>query len=220
MTPYFRTLALVCILAGTSCEDTRQQKSDTKDPPMPSTTLSDYESAATKEVFRIDGGDVPWGDYGSILVHGMTAHLGREKSANGRLQLERTGPFVPPITFPGIGDIVVTDDMKQAMEKAGFQGISFHPVLKVHFVEVPWHTWDLKAEDPEYYPEEGEPEGYILDREHSPEVADAVGDLWEVVYEREGGGDFYGYMNVSNRAKSWFEASYPRWTSFRVVTKP
>ena len=187
---------------------------------MSPTTLADYEGTNTREVFRIGGGEVPWGDYGRILVHGMTAHLGREKTENGRLQLERTGPFVPPITFPGIGDIVVTDEMKQAMEKAGFRGVSFHPVFKVHFVEVPWHTWDLESDDPEFYPEEGEPEGYILDKEHSPKVADAVGDLWEVVYDREGDGDFFGYMNVSRRAKYWFETHYPRWTSFRIVTKP
>lgn len=53
--------------------------------------------------------EFPWGDYGAILVSGMTAHLGRE---DGLLQLERTGPFVPPLFMPGVGDIVVTEQFK------------------------------------------------------------------------------------------------------------
>src|SRR5262249_14925382 len=53
--------------------------------------------------------ETPWGDYGDILFHGMTAHLDRHDEM---LQLERTGPYMPPITFPGIGDIVVTDAFK------------------------------------------------------------------------------------------------------------
>src|SRR5262249_4504338 len=48
----------------------------------------------------------PWGDYCEILVQGMSTHLPRK---NGLIQLERTGPFVPPISFPGIADVVVTD---------------------------------------------------------------------------------------------------------------
>src|SRR5438105_2367736 len=67
----------------------------------------------------IEGGEVPWGDYGSILTHGMTAHLERRGS---QLQLERTGPFIPPISFPGINDIVVTTEMRDAMQRAGFRG--------------------------------------------------------------------------------------------------
>jgi hypothetical protein len=88
----------------------------------------------------------------------MSAHLGRKGGTDGPIQLEKTGPFVPPITFPGIGDIIVTDEMKQQMEKAGFRGIAFRPVEKTRIVEVPWHEWDLTAAEPDYYPEGGEPE--------------------------------------------------------------
>ena len=38
----------------------------------------------------------PWSDYGSILVHGMSGHLARSA---GRIQSERTGPFIPPLLF-------------------------------------------------------------------------------------------------------------------------
>jgi hypothetical protein len=49
----------------------------------------------TVQFFRLEAPEAPWGDYGSILQHGMTAHLGR--NPEGLAQLERTGPFIPPI---------------------------------------------------------------------------------------------------------------------------
>jgi hypothetical protein len=52
-----------------------------------------------------------WGDYGDMLQHGM-AH----RRTDGRLALERTGPYVPPITMPGIGDVVVTSDTRKLLE--------------------------------------------------------------------------------------------------------
>lgn len=41
------------------------------------------------------------------------------------------------------------------------------------------HRWDLDAEDPEQYPAGGQPEDYILRREHREDVADQMEDLWE-----------------------------------------
>ena len=70
---------------------------------------------------------MPWGDYGNILLTGMTSHLDRE---DGRLQLERTGPFVPPIALSGIADIVVTDAFRSALEASGLTGLRFQPVIK------------------------------------------------------------------------------------------
>ena len=45
------------------------------------------------------GSEPPWGDYGDVLVNGMSSG-GRDD--DGFIKLERTGPFIPPITFPGI----------------------------------------------------------------------------------------------------------------------
>ena len=201
------------------------------------------EPTDSTQIYLIDGGEPPWGDYGDILIHGMSAHLGR--NADGTIQLERTAPFIPPITFPGIDDIVVTSEMKAAMEAEGLRGVSFKPVDKTLIVDVPWHTWDLDAEDPPYYPEDGEPEGFILDKPHSPELAEQLGEIWEVVLEDgaemkraemnddttwdshfyyvEGswnGNDLFTveenrYMYASARAKLWFEENYPKWTSFK-----
>jgi hypothetical protein len=118
-----------------------------------------------------------WGDYGSILEHGMASHL---PGTNAKLALERTGPFIPPITLPGIGDIVLTSDARQSLESSGLSGFSFLPIEKVLIVELRWENWDLGAEEPAEFPDSGEPEDYILGQPHSLAAAAALGDLWEV----------------------------------------
>ncbi|HEX5081214.1 MAG TPA: hypothetical protein VFY40_04150 [Blastocatellia bacterium] len=122
--------------------------------------------------------DTPWGDYGRMLMHGMTSHLPR--TSEGLLQLERTAPFVPPITFPGISDLVVTDNFRQRLDSSGLTGLSFMPVKKARIVTLEWERWDRKAPKPAFYPESGEPEDYILSRRHNPKMAEVVGELWEI----------------------------------------
>ena len=119
----------------------------------------------------------PWGDYSDILIRGMSAHSERK---DGLIQLERTGPYIPPITLPGLGDIVVTDPFRKQLESSGLSGFSFQAVIKKHIVRLEWHIWDRSTKEPPEYPEGGEPEGYILDRPHSPEASQQLGDLWEV----------------------------------------
>ena len=48
-------------------------------------------------------------------------------------------------------------------------------------VELHWESWDLKAEDPPYFPDSGEPEDYILGQPDSPSASAALGELWEVI---------------------------------------
>jgi hypothetical protein len=119
----------------------------------------------------------PWGDYGDILQNGITMHSPR---VGGRLALERTGPYIPPITFPGLS-IVLTDAARILLESSGLTGFSFLPVEKKLIVELHWETWRLSAEEPADYPSSGEPEDYILGNPHSPSVAMAMGELWELV---------------------------------------
>ncbi len=119
-----------------------------------------------------------WGDYGSILINGMSRHLPRKDNL---IQLERTGPFIPPITMPGVMDIVVTSDIKSELEASSFTQLTFAPVLKARIVEYQWEQWDLTSEKPAEYPESGEPENYVLARPHSPSIAEQLGDLWEVI---------------------------------------
>jgi hypothetical protein len=184
--------------------------------------------------------EFPWGDYGAILVSGMTAHLGRE---DGLLQLERTGPFVPPLFMPGVGDIVVTEQFKAQMEASGLTGFLFRPVIKKHIVHLQWDEWDKKAPEPAVYPQTGEPEDYILLEPHSPSLAYNMESLWEVVLGQSasveriqvgshswdvsihlvlsswGGADLFkakgaGYNYVSARARQWLEKRVPEWVRF------
>lgn len=130
--------------------------------------------------FKIDGRSIlpeSWGDYGDILQHGMTAHSSR---IDGNLALERTGPYIPPITLPGIGDIILTTEAKRLLESSGLTGFAFRPVEKKLIVELHWENWDLNEEQPPEYPDSGEPEDYILGKKHSKTASDALGDLWEV----------------------------------------
>src|SRR5262245_26881145 len=99
--------------------------------------------------------------------------------AVGALQLERSGTFVPPITFPGIRDVLVTDQFRQRLETAEFSGLSFRPVAKAHIVRLDWRTWNPDA-DPIDMPESGEPEDLVLARSHDEALARAIGNLWEV----------------------------------------
>jgi hypothetical protein len=132
--------------------------------------------------YCVDSPEAPWGDYGDILIRGMAGHRPRK---DGLVQLERAGPFMPPITFPGIYEVVVTDALKRELEQAGLLGMAFRSVIKAHIVDLRWQEWETDAEEPREYPEGREPEGYILDRPHSPQLAAQLGDLWELYPVRE-----------------------------------
>jgi hypothetical protein len=129
-------------------------------------------------LYRLLPVEAPWGDYGNILMHGMSMHLDRHQ---GLIQLERTGPTIAPITFPGAGDIVVTQAFQIALEQSGLTGFSFQPVIKRRIVELDWEKWDMTAEEPEEYPDDGEPESYISSRPHETRAADELGILLELL---------------------------------------
>ncbi len=131
-------------------------------------------------IFRLLPVEAPWGDYGSILTHGMSMRLDRHQ---GLIQLERTGPTIAPITFPGAGDIVVTQAFQLALEQSGLTGFSFQPVIKRHIVDLDWEEWDITADDPEEDPDDGEPENYILRRPHETRAADELGILLELLLQ-------------------------------------
>jgi hypothetical protein len=200
------------------------------------------------EIYRLEHPPAPWGDYGAILMHGMSMYLERD---DGRIQLMRTGPFIPPISFPGVGDVVVTDAFKQQLEQSGLSGFTFRPVVKRHIVRLEWEDWDWDADEPPDWPAEGdpehcEPEDYILQGEHSPEVAKQLGDLWEVCLEEHAdiarvrigsqpwdeeiylvpsswdGTDLFrarGGLGIyaSERAREWLERIVPQWVSFSAT---
>jgi hypothetical protein len=178
-----------------------------------------------------------WGDYGEILQHGISTHLPRR---DGKVSLERTGPFIPPITLPFA--IVVTAEARTLLESSGLSGFSFLPVEKARVVELHWERWDLEAQEPAEYPESGEPEDYILARPHSKAAATALGDLWEILVpptvtilrpnsivrsykdlrldtntwkgEDLIRGDGYGSVLLSQRAMEWFGGQWTKYLRF------
>jgi hypothetical protein len=183
--------------------------------------------------------EAPWGDYGHILVHGMASHL--DSTLDGVVQLERTGPYIPPISFPGFA-IVVTDECRKQFEASRLNGVAFRPVHLARIVDLPWHTWDRAAEEPAEYPDSGEPEDYVLERNHAPQLAEAMNPLWELAIaeaadvEREPadqwndriylktatwtGVDIFGargvgYFYVSDDAQAWLTRTLPEHVAFR-----
>ena len=118
-----------------------------------------------------------WGDYAAVLIHGLTSHRSRE---NGLLQLERTGPFMPGVSFPGISDIVVTDRAKEQLA-AVLPLLTFRPVVLRRAVRLDWHLWDRSLKTPPFLPKSGEPEDYVLRPKGDPTLVSEMGALWELV---------------------------------------
>jgi hypothetical protein len=74
-------------------------------------------------------------------------------------------------------DTVVTSAAKAQLEFSGLSGFTFQPVEKVLTVELRWETWDLTADEPQYFPDSGEPEDYVLGQPNSPAASAALGEL-------------------------------------------
>lgn len=184
---------------------------------------------------------VPWGDYGRVLAHGISKRLAR---ANGTMQLERTGPFVPPISFPTLGEVVVTAAFREALDASGLSGASYAAVAIVTAVTLRWETWDRTEPRPPVVPASGEPEDYVQPAEHDPDCARRIGTLWEIDAPTWGVGnrttlgfrkysynvdvrpncpDFFrveglGFMLVSERARSWLAEAARDWVTFEAIT--
>lgn len=190
-------IALMVLVAFSACTD------QTKVSPTPSIDQPDGASPA-KQAARTEGnswatdakpiyagmaknkmrfyhvqGLQVWGDYGDVLVNGLVQN-DLDRRAGESLKLSRTGPFMPPITFPAYSPvIIVSDRFRQEMSKSGFGRFQFRSVVKKHIVDLHWEQWD-RASSPAKYPEGGEPEDY-LSSPHSPQAAEALGELWELV---------------------------------------
>jgi hypothetical protein len=160
----------------------------------------------------------PWGDYGAILLSGMTRH--QPRTPEGLLRLARTGPFVPPITLAGAGDLLVTGPFRAELERSPLAGLGFRPVEKTHIARLEWERWDLTDDEPQEYPHGGEPESYIVGRPHDPELAAQIGAVWEVVLpgiQEQADADLVRgqpatwHIYASQRAKHWLEQHASRW---------
>ncbi len=128
--------------------------------------------------------DNGWGDYGRILIPGMASHRQR---IDGRAQVERVGPYIPPISLPNGRAIIVTATMRHTLESLDAT-LSFATADLVHAARLEWQSWDLGADVPAEYPTSGEPEDYILERSHHAETAASMSPLFEVLPQRVGQG--------------------------------
>ena len=88
---------------------------------------------------------------------------------------------MPAVTFSGLGDVIIRDDARRRLESAELTGAEYRAVEKVRIVRLEWETWNADGAEPAFCPDSGEPEDYILGLPHDPELAWAMGDLWELV---------------------------------------
>jgi hypothetical protein len=123
-----------------------------------------------------------WGDYGDVLVNGYLGN-GPDRREDEPLKVSRTGPFLPPITFPvGSPNVIVSDAFRQELLKSPFGKLTFRPVTKEHIVELHWEKWD-RAASPAQYPDGGDPDDYLAGP-HSPKASKELGELWELALRR------------------------------------
>jgi hypothetical protein len=119
----------------------------------------------------------PWGDYGSALIHGFA-----ERGVDGSLAISRCGPAAPLAFMPSGTEnaLVVRDEVRGELSQR-FATLVFRAVEKRHIAAVPWAEWDVHAPRPPVMPEGGEPNNYVHAKAHSPDAAERMGALWEVV---------------------------------------
>jgi hypothetical protein len=113
----------------------------------------------------------PWGDYGLILVSGMAQNEGRD--------LIRAGPFVPPLTIPLGGDLIVATTELLHKLLPIVPALEAKPIAKSHIVSLPWETWDWDG-CPDVINHAPEPEMILTERPHDPVAATTMSDLWRL----------------------------------------
>jgi hypothetical protein len=120
-----------------------------------------------------------WGDLGTVLISGFA----RRQSLESPVSLERTGPFLPPISFPwlpvGGKPFIVSDQFKRTVEAKGLPGVRFRPAVKSHIVKLMWHEWDRQAWPPTL--QRGEPENYVRGKRHDARTASQMPEAWELL---------------------------------------
>lgn len=118
-----------------------------------------------------------WLGWADVLLHGLTRPRPNDHVA---LQLERTGPYVPALTFPGDADVVVTDALRAQLAER-VRELRFRAVELSRVVRLDWHLWDVAGLEPKFVPESLDPADYVRGAPHDAELAAAIGPLWEVV---------------------------------------
>ncbi|MCA9198748.1 MAG: hypothetical protein KDA87_14465 [Planctomycetales bacterium] len=136
------------------------------------------------DFFKIEVATTLWGDYGVILAHGVWGQ--NRFNEYGVLDLSkplkgmRTGPFVPDLTLNS-QNLVIPDRSRRLLEELGATKFSPADLEKAGWI--PWHEWGLLAPEPKKYPPGGEPFNYLDRLPDSDKAREAIGDIWEVMFE-------------------------------------
>lgn len=123
-----------------------------------------------------------WGDYGAVLIGG---DIYEDPEQEDLSVIERTGPFVPPIAEGYGGGYAVTEELRLQLERSSLVGASFRPLTKKRIVKLDWHTWERTCPlEAWQLPKNGDPESYLLEKEHDPRTAAAMPPIWELLAPR------------------------------------
>jgi len=118
-----------------------------------------------------------WGDYGRTLVNATSSYREDRREI---LDIDRFGPFVPPLYETGTATIV-RDDVKELMEMNFSHSLYFQPVSYRLVYILRWDTWDLSASEPKKYPRSLTPSDYSVGvRKATPRQKDGMDLSWEV----------------------------------------
>lgn len=96
----------------------------------------------------------------------------------GHLMIERIGPACPEIQPLG-ASYTVRESLKKQLECVS--GIEFFPSYLSKVVPLEWELGQPMPKNYQRIVHQGEPERYILDGNHSPELAQKVGAFYEVI---------------------------------------
>jgi len=97
-------------------------------------------------LYELESQGAGWWDWEVEIIHGIAAHL---PEVNGKIQLERTGPYIPTFTMPLGSPLIVTEEGMQKMADANFPNLTFELVDYANIVALDWETWDVTKGLPE-----------------------------------------------------------------------
>lgn len=187
----------------------------------------DTDKNMQMEYYIIKNKRMPWGDYGNTLFSGLLKILDKDYEELDFPELQRTGPYIPEIFIANSRNLILKDDIKKGIEKAEILGIKkFKKVLKKKIVDIDWHTWDLDAKEPKYYPESGEPENYILKKKNDFSLINSTPELWELDMIQEHTIckvsqqiDNIGYTDIALMESPKYDIFSPRNMNFIIISE-
>jgi len=125
----------------------------------------------TGPMFVVRQTDPPGGRLLRRLVTGVA-----RRDRDGRILLERPGPFTPPIALPSVALMVVVQSVRDAIDAARLDGFEWEPVVKQHVPALDWHP--VAHDERRLAAPVPDPDAFLVDAEHDPAAAEALGPLW------------------------------------------